>query len=314
MTLLLAYCLTAKEPFLRRMTRSIELQAYAPSPDTASIHKVLIVDVPAAQLPDSIRSFFGNSIVTVPPPFVVAYGRPRFCLSKFRNASIDHALARGYEWLMLCDCDTVVADYRFAAPPSGFGIPSVYWQTSAGETFAESMNTISDRGGDAFSKGNAWYTSRRDVFEKLRFNENIYGYGWEDVDLENRTRASGYHKGQTGMVIVHAFHPYAEKAIEHTLHLRNQAIGLATEGLARQGRDVSSPPPVDVAFAKHPHWSSALCFVLDEQRVFMVANKVWAHYHFADDGKLIIEWDRWPASAFRLEMGIYVSVPSAKAG
>jgi hypothetical protein len=138
---------------------------------------------------------------------------------------------------------------------------------------------------------------------KLRFNECIYGYGFEDIEFDLRAHAAGYGLRESGLIVIHLYHPDSERAIDPVLHARNEAMVAVTRSLLRRGRDPAALPQIEISFAKHKEWSSALCLILSEKRVYVSANDAWGRYSFGRNDHLVIEWDNpnWPCEEFRLE-------------
>lgn len=306
-SLLLAYCVTAERAYLERLEHTLVQQDILDrmvEEGNLAADRVLFADTPPEHLPERIRYAFENTLVTA-PPYVIADGRKHFCLAKFRNASIDYALHKGYEWLMLCDCDTVFFPGRFHEPETRYGIPDVYWQQSKNETIGESLELIRAMQPEIFSKGNSWFILHRDIMNRLRFNERIYGYGCEDVEFDIRANACGFNLASVGIVVVHMYHSDAERAIDPRIFARNEAIVQTTKALLRQGHDPSALPVVDVEFGKHPHWSSAIAFIPSKERVYLCSNKSWGNYFSENDGTLVIEWDDYPNEEFELVDGSF---------
>jgi hypothetical protein len=224
---LYAYCVTNEAHFLARLLKSIRHQQAldALAPPATPPRRLLVTNVPMTELEGEIIAFFKGRIEFCNP--IVhddLVNKDYFCLSKFRNACIAYARAQEEEWLFLCDCDTVLASYDFTPPPSKYGVPNVYWQKSETETIQQSLETIAEKGKAAFSVGNSWFILGRSIIEKFTFNENIYGWGWEDIEFDTRVKAAYFGLSVIDQVVIHVFHPEAHRVRDDYAFSRGKRI------------------------------------------------------------------------------------------
>jgi FkbM family methyltransferase len=312
-SLLLAYCVTSDKAYLSRLENTLvqqDMLDLKTQVEYLAADRVLFVNAPAEDLPRRIRCAFGDNIVTTPAPHVIAEGRRHFCLSKFRNYSIAYALDQGYEWLMLCDCDTVILPGSFSEPKTKYGVPDVYWQRSKDETINESLTIIQGSDTEIFSKGNSWFVLHRDLMSRIRFNENIFGYGWEDVEFDIRANACGFHLARVGIIVVHVYHSDTDRRIDPHAFARNEALVLTTKALLQRGYNPIALPGVDVVCGEHPHWSSPIGFLHNEKRVYLCRNRSWGSYTEKSNGNVVIQWDDYGSEEFRSADGLYYFISS----
>lgn len=307
--MLLAYCMTGGETHVRRIARSLTEQARLNGAmnESPPFPRVLVTDANIGSLPDIVQQAFRDRLVQC-DPFVheQSSGRKHFCLSKFRNASIDYAVANGFDWLMLCDCDTIIAGGAdLELPQSGFCFPKVYWQKHAEESAVESLATIRAGGEDVFSRGNSWFILSAALIKRLRFNENIYGYGFEDNEFQIRAAATGYSLQQANLIVIHSFHPDEEKNIDRRMWNRNKDIFEATRLLISMYKDVTRPRNLLLVDARHPHWTSKLILDQDTKLLIHAQHKSEASYEIVDD-ILRVKWGTYPEEIFAREGGFFV--------
>ena len=152
--------------------------------------RVLITDINRSLLTDAASNFFDDIVCDVEAfvldPFT---GKKYFSLAKMRNASIQYAAQHGLKWILLCDADTVIADYTFDEPDGNFGFPEVYWRKLASESIFLSLERVRNPNDSTFSGGNSWFLIRSELFERLQFDENFYGYGFEDREFGERAHS-----------------------------------------------------------------------------------------------------------------------------
>ena len=94
-------------------------------------------------------------------------------LSVGKNIGIDYARDNNYEWIFICDADVVVfRDFQF--PKNGFCV-SEWIKLNKDE-----KPNLNDK---SLFTPSSNYLMRNDVFNKLRYNEQYYGHGWEDMEI-----------------------------------------------------------------------------------------------------------------------------------
>lgn len=304
--LMLAYCVTHQDRLIRRFAEALRMQSIIDKIEIPqmSADNVLIADTDADNIPEEIMTYFGGNVVTT-DPYVHMGDDRHFCLAKFRNKSIEIALERGYEWMMFCDCDTVILHKPFIEPKrKQIGIPRVYWQKSADESIEDSLSAVSTLGAESFSKSNSWFILHNDTMRKFRLNENIYGYGYEDVEFSFRLKSGGCKLDITDNVVIHAFHSSAERTIISKLFTRNRDITEASKILMALGFDPSNLPDIDIIQARHPNWSGSLAVMAAERRVLQIEKRCLGSYRVDGDG-LTIKWDEAAEELFRRQDSVF---------
>ena len=185
-------------------------------------------------------------------------------------------------------------------------MPQVYWQKHANESLEQSLAAIGD-GTDAsvFSNGNSWFMLARVLFSRFRFNEQIYGYGSEDIEFGARLVAYGHRIEETDMIVVHVFHPEAERNIIHEQRERNHLLTEITRSLERRGPVFAEPPVVRFIQARHPHWQALLALAASHGRVLHVRDGSWGDYKL-NGRELSVAWDNFAAERFVETDGVFV--------
>lgn len=90
-----------------------------------------------------------------------------------KNIGINYAIENGYDWLFICDADVVVfKEFKFSE--NGFIVSQ--WIKLEKGIFdpLKSLNSFTP---------SSMYLLGRKVFSKLRYHEEYYGHGWEDMDF-----------------------------------------------------------------------------------------------------------------------------------
>lgn len=295
---LLGYGVTASH--FSRLSSSLEKQAEL---DHAfdlkrDLSMVMITDVAESLIPEIIKAYFSDRIVTMNPQVHdIATGRTHFSLSKMRNATINYALENKFEWLMLCDCDTVLLGTEFKNLQSNFCIPWVYWQKMPQESIVDSANFIKISNNTIFSQGNSWFILGGEVLRSVRFNENFFGYGYEDFDFCSRVGNFGCNFTQYDFVVIHNYHPPESKNIDHFCNERNKKLFLLSKILIDANEKIYNQKKIDFVHAVHPHWESDLAIIPEKNRLIHTGNKSFGDYEISDN-LLTIRWDDWPAETF----------------
>lgn len=94
-------------------------------------------------------------------------------LSIGKNIGINYAIQNNYNWLFICDADVVIfKDFKFSK--NGFIVSQ--WIKLEKNIFdpLKSLNTLTP---------SSMYLLNKNVFSKLRYYEDYYGHGWEDMDF-----------------------------------------------------------------------------------------------------------------------------------
>ncbi len=201
-------------------------------------HDVLLVtddDSPDILKAHSLDRYFFDKTISVDPwELDVNFGR-QFNFSKLRNAAIMYAMKNKYEYLFFCDSDTVfTSDHLLLDQTIEFAIPKVYWQRSENESIHDSLRIIENEE-NPFSQGNSWFLVSRKIFSVARFNEAIYGYGYEDIEFWSKVEHTFSQVSTIECVIIHSYHPVADKKIIPELFEINKFIYEKCLDLARSG-------------------------------------------------------------------------------
>jgi hypothetical protein len=295
------------------MRKSISLQKSADElVDSDDVFdSVLITD--QSEIPTDITVMFGGRVIRTDPfHHDIEAERRYFCLAKFRNVSIDYAVSNDYDWMMLCDSDTVVLRKSFKMPETCYGVPQVYWQRHEAEGVSESLSNIQTLA-DPFSHGNSWFILGRTLLERFRFNEQIYGYGYEDREFDERVLASGYHLKKTSLTVIHAYHPHEDRNIDSLSERRNRSIFEATKCLLSLGLRFDHSPRVKMISATHPDWKSNLFLFTDLKHVYHEANGSIGTFMLRED-ELTIQWKDFPIEHFFFDGSIFVSERIPRSG
>lgn len=163
-------------------------------------------------------------------------------------------------------------------------IPYVYWQKSPEETVAESIKKIDAEGIGAFSEGNSWFMLHREIFENLDFNENIYSYGFEDLEFCHRVQKMGYRKERCSTHIVHLYHSDEARNIDWILYERNRLIHEAVVLLANAGYRPDWRKTKRVK-TTHSEWESDMYF---DYASYVVVNLMdQSISSFEDNGQIV---------------------------
>ena len=292
----LLYCVT-RQPVLReRLLGSIEAQRQIETQTgiRCPYTKVLITDGSATELSTKVLDFFDYFVCGVSAfeddPYV---GRQYLSLSRMRNAALRYAAQNGFDWVLLCNSDTVVADYRLEPPDSGFGVPEVYWQKNPSEGVLFSLAKTRNPDENTFSKGNSWFLISSSIFRSTMFNENIYGYGFEDMEYEARVLAGGARNTTTAMRVIHKYHPDSQRGIDRYCHERNRTIFEYVRHTLKAGDAIDVSQPMSAFPAEHKNWQGAL-ILLPESNTVVQWNQLSKGKYELDGGKLTIEWERFP--------------------
>lgn len=128
--------------------------------------------------------------------------RGEFCISRCRNAAIEYAARKNYDWLLLLDADHIVVNWPLMAPsisfpPSGFAAPAGAWAAETEPPFRDL---------DLASRWmqSQWFLLGRQHFNR-RFCEEYVGYGLEEVDFQHVVMAD-VPLDHTSLRIIHLWH------------------------------------------------------------------------------------------------------------
>jgi hypothetical protein len=269
--------------------------------------RVLITDLPKAALSSYCLEFFDDFVCEVEAFVHDSYvDRRYFSLSKFRNAGLSYAAEAGLQWVLLCDSDTVIADYALDLPASDLGVPEVYWQTAPAEDVLVSLERIRSPDDSTFSKGNSWFLISARLFREVSFNENIYGYGFEDNEFEARARARGASCTRTSLRVIHKFHPAGAKSIDEYSWARNRAICAYVSSELHAGRHVDVSITLEAIPAEHRDWQGVLILFPQIRRLIQWDQRQGARYELHRD-LLKVAWDNFGPETFILEGGVFIS-------
>jgi len=139
-----------------------------------------------------------------------------FCLSRFRNAAIDHAIKYHYDLLVLGDADSVFI-------PETLNENTIYSTAlvahlNEGET---PFNVHGREQGILSFRPCSWFVLSREVFTKHRFDEDYKGYGYEDLEFNRRLNQHGFFQSSFSLLAYHMWHPPQVNPEEMTAnHLR----------------------------------------------------------------------------------------------
>jgi SAM-dependent methyltransferase len=307
--LAISYCVTGQPHLLERLEASImdqrrlENEAGVQCPYA----RVLVTDLPHSKLSTSILSFFNHFVCSVDAfnfdPYV---GKTYFSLAKARNAALRHAALNGFDWILLCDADTVIADYRWDPPDGGYGVPETYWQTSDAEDILFSWAKVQSPTERTFSQGNSWFLISASLFRNIAFNENIYGYGFEDLEYDARATAAGARLAKTALRVIHRFHAESQRAIDNYSHVRNRAIFEYVLRSVRAGEDVDVGQETVALPARHDYWQGALILFPQTGRVVQWDKFEEGTFEWIS-GVLRIAWDKFAGESFKNDRGTFVS-------
>lgn len=93
--------------------------------------------------------------------------------SAAKNIGIQYAIDNNYDWLFVYDSDVVIfKDFDF--PQNGFAISS--WVKLEKNDFNPPIDKTS-------YTPSSMYLFPRSVFTKIKYNEDYYGHGWEDMEM-----------------------------------------------------------------------------------------------------------------------------------
>lgn len=304
----LLYCVTGQPTLQERLLGSIGAQRRLESQTgiRCPYARVLITDSAATELSATVLDFFDYFVCGVTAfehdPYV---DKQYFSLSRMRNAALRHATQSGFDWVLLCDSDTVIADYNLDPPDSGFGVPEVYWQKTPSEDILFSLERTRNPDEHTFSKGNSWFLISSNIFRDILFNENIYGYGFEDMEYEARVLARGAKNTTTAMRVIHKYHPESQRGIDRYCHDRNSTIFEYVRHALKAGDAVDVSRPMSAFPAEHKNWQGA--FVLfPESHTVIQWNQLSRGKYELDGDKLTIEWELFPREIFELREGVFV--------
>lgn len=188
--------------------------------------RVLISDCSDEFIADyPLISKFFNGCIVATNPWIESeiYGR-QFAFSKFRNSAIDYADSKNYDYLCFCDSDTIFTVGEIEIGDDiDFAIPDVYWQKNENESVRQSLININNEG-NPFSQGNSWFVLSRKIIKNAKFNEAIFGYGYEDIEFWAKVESKFGKARHINLTIIHSFHPGTEKKINTELFDRNKFI------------------------------------------------------------------------------------------
>ncbi|GJE55022.1 hypothetical protein EKPJFOCH_1509 [Methylobacterium thuringiense] len=262
-----------------------------------SQNSYLITDGVPNEFPDVLRDFFGDRIFSIESYVLDRENNKAFSFSKLRNGAIQAARNSTKSWMFFCDADTVIT--KISLPNSGtkYALPYVYWQKEADESVWESVRAIEKGGESAFSEGNSWFVIHRDVFGQLDFNEQIIGYGWEDLEFSVRVQASGFAVGRCDTHVVHLFHTQEERQVHWQQFQRNQKIFEAVQ-LGTQNKYLPDWRNSELLEARHHEWVANLYLDYTAEMVVNLLSKTANPFSVIDEN-IVIRWNDWPAELFR---------------
>ena len=186
--------------------------------------RVLVCDCSDVELPPELSEFFSGGIHRCDPFIQDAQGYRHFNMSKLRNLAIKVARGSNEDWLYFCDADTILVEDSVPPQDAKYCVPNVYWQRTANESLDVSLQNIRLEGNKAFSVGNSWFILHRDIFTRFDFNENMYGYGFEDIEYFARITANGWSLETVSGLVIHNYHGHSERNIVPSVLDRNKAI------------------------------------------------------------------------------------------
>lgn len=144
-----------------------------------------------------------------------------FCLPRFRNAAIDHAIKYHYDLLVIGDADSVFL-------PDTLNENTIY-STALVAHLNEGETPFMLRGaehGVVQFKPCSWFILHRSVFLNHRFDEEYKGYGYEDLEFNRRLNRNGIHYDPRSLLAYHMWHPIAvnsdEMARNHERYLTGE--------------------------------------------------------------------------------------------
>lgn len=181
MKILAAY--TATADLLQALGSTLAMQSEY-FPQAAGIDRVVVTDttVPKALKVRSLKI----------DPWV----NGQFCLAKCRNVAIDYANKQGYDWIILIDADTILANLPTVFPESGYAPLNLY-RTHIGESVATLDFETAPR-------QDAWFLLGKQLFQH-RFDERFLGYGLEEADFIQHVLAD-VPAGVTDVRAIHIWH------------------------------------------------------------------------------------------------------------
>lgn len=224
-----------------RLARTLKFQKLV-FPESEQIEKLFVIEE------DQELPVHGSHVVRM-PMFEGEY----FLASKAKNAAIDYATKHGYEWLLDADADTVMLNKPTNFPETGYGCMRCH-MTKEGQNDQDILMDMA-AGRVKFEYG-ARFLTRRDVFTKCRYHEELKGYAGEDLDYDFTVIGhQGIKSSDSNMFGLHLWHPSGKHAYVND-HLRDHRSKLMFA--AREGSKLKSPLTKDelwllaeVAFTRH---------------------------------------------------------------
>ncbi|MCE5360651.1 MAG: hypothetical protein JJ714_06635 [Acidithiobacillus sp.] len=257
----------------------------------------LVTDVTVDEVPSDISDFFYS--VTICNPWVVDNnGKNYFSLSRLRNAALDFADSSGFDGILFCDSDTIVARLSISNELD-FCTPNVYWQREQDEPIEKSaLNIISEQ--KPFSDANSWFYLSSSAMKDFRFNECIIGYGYEDIEFALRVESKFPLLQNTCGIVIHNYHTNEERNVDENRFAHNKRILDATTYLLRHSYSVTNQS-LDVFTAVHPHWRDEIIFDFTSGIFFRIIYGDRGKFS-SDGGNFILTWDdsSWPSERFIL--------------
>ena len=134
--------------------------------------------------------------------------------------------------------------------------------------------------------------------ENVSFNEEIFGYGYEDIDFDHRVRLSGHDIGQTDFVIIHNYHSHEERKIDPVRFQKNKYIVEYTSKLIENHQIIFKYKNIDYVKVINPFWESDLILMWDTKRLMHRDNGNFGDYEL-DGDVLHVKWDNFSPERYR---------------
>ena len=295
-SLLLTYFMTNEPVYVRRMQNTIVQQKIVDDLNgSVPFAKVLITDAKKDAIPHDIRDFFSDNISEIAQPYVIdeLTGAKECSRSALRNKCIAAGLASGCAWMMFCDVDTViVVGKNFSLPETGYARPKLYMQRNGSEKVADSYRRVIESVDDSiFTSGNSWFILSRAIMEKVRANELMYGYGFQDMEFDARVHSLGYGFKEPPLYVIHIDHPHEQRGVKNHLMKRNEDLWNASCALLAAGIGQDNLPELAIYQVSHdPPWS--IC-VSHERKIAVRAAERLVGEIVSDDldgAGLMVKW------------------------
>jgi hypothetical protein len=142
-----------------------------------------------------------------------------------------------------------------------------------------------------FTSGNSWFILSRAIMEKVRANESMYGYGFEDMEFDARVHSLGYGFKEPPLYVIHIDHPQEQRGIKNHLMKRNEDLWNASCALLAAGVGQDNLPELTIyQVSDDPSWS--IC-VSHERKIAVRAAERLVGEIVSDDldgAGLMVKW------------------------